>query len=308
MVFNVKTKKPKNGKTVFLFLSFWIFGFLGACLAASQPAGEADQQISDFSISGYEDKGKKSWDISGKSADIFTEVVKLKDVDGNLYGKEENVNLTAKTGDFNKTDGKVHLEKDVVITTSKGAKLTTNSMDWDRKNQVVTTEDKVNIEKDNIAIVGTGAHGEQSLKKVALNKDVRVDINSEKDSLKELALKDKIIITCDGQLIVDYEKNIASFNDNVKVEKLDLIIYSDKMDLYFMTGDNSAKADKTTKSMANSIDKIIASGNVKIVRGENISYSQEAIYTALDKKVVLSGHPKLVFYSTEEFKNASFGN
>ncbi len=107
---------------------------------------------------------------------------------------------------------------------------------------------------------------------------------------------------------MDYEKNIASFNDNVKVEKLDLIIYSDKMDLYFVTGDNSAKADKTTKSMANSIDKIIASGNVKIVRGENISYSQEAIYTALDKKVVLSGHPKLVFYSTEEFKNASFGN
>lgn len=286
----------------FVFTLFFLYS--NPVFSATAPQ-ESDQQINDFSLSGYEDKGKKSWDISGKSADIFTDVVKLKDVDGNLYGKEENVNLTAKTGDFNKTDGKVHLEKDVVITTSKGAKLTTNSMDWDRKNQVVTTEDKVNIEKDNIAIVGTGAHGEQSLKKVALNKDVRVDINP---ATQKVAAKDKIIITCDGQLIVDYEKNIASFNDNVKVEKLDLIIYSDKMDLYFVTGDNSAKADKTTKSMANSIDKIIASGNVKIVRGENISYSQEAIYTALDKKVVLSGHPKLVFYSTEEFKNASFGN
>lgn len=286
----------------FVFTLFFLYS--NPVFSATAPQ-ESDQQINGFSLSGYEDKGKKSWDISGKSADIFTDVVKLKDVDGNLYGKEENVNLTAKTGDFNKTDGKVHLEKDVVITTSKGAKLTTNSMDWDRKNQVVTTEDKVNIEKDNIAIVGTGAHGEQSLKKVALNKDVRVDINP---ATQKVAAKDKIIITCDGQLIVDYEKNIASFNDNVKVEKLDLIIYSDKMDLYFVTGDNSAKADKTTKSMANSIDKIIASGNVKIVRGENISYSQEAIYTALDKKVVLSGHPKLVFYSTEEFKNASFGN
>ena len=65
---------------------------------------------------------------------------------------------------------------------------------------------------------------------------------------------------------------------------------------------------KTYNLDYNSINKIIASGNVKIVRGENISYSQEAIYTALDKKVVLSGHPKLVFYSTEEFKNASFRN
>jgi len=140
-------------------------------------AEESGQQISDFSLSGYEDKGKKSWDIAGKSADIFKDVVKLKDVNGNLYSQDDNVNLTAKSGDFNKTDGKVHLEDDVVIKTSSGAKLTTDSMDWDRKKQLVTTEDKVNISKDNIAIVGTGALGEQSLKQVSLNKDVRVDIN-----------------------------------------------------------------------------------------------------------------------------------
>ncbi len=62
-----------------------------------------------------------------------------------------------------------------------------------------------------------------------------------------------------------------------------------------------------TSVINSSIDKIIARGNVKIVRGENISYSDEAIYSGTDKKIVLSGKPKLVIYSAEDI-NASFGN
>ncbi|HTZ10957.1 MAG TPA: LPS export ABC transporter periplasmic protein LptC, partial [Candidatus Margulisiibacteriota bacterium] len=127
---------------------------------------ESDQQISDFSLAGYGEKGKKSWDISGKSADIFSEVVKLDSVVGNLYGKEENVKLTAKRGDFNKNDGKVHLEQDVVVTTSSGAKLTTDSLDWDRKNQLVSTNDTVNVQRENMFTVAKGAKGEPNLKKV----------------------------------------------------------------------------------------------------------------------------------------------
>ncbi|MDD3087152.1 MAG: LPS export ABC transporter periplasmic protein LptC [Candidatus Omnitrophica bacterium] len=293
-----------------IYIVLFLFFSLASPVFANVLPDQAAQQISDFSLVGYEEKGKKSWDISGRSADIFTEVVKLKDVNGNLYGKDEDVNLTAKKGDFNKEDGKVSLREDVVITTSGGAKLTTDSMDWDRKNQVVTTKDRVNIDKDNINIVGIGAYGEPGLNKMALNKDIRVDINplSPEDSLDDIVLKDRVVITCDGSMEVDYGKNIASFNINVRVERPDIIIYSDKMDIYFTAGDNSAKSIKTTESMAGSIDRIVASGNVRIVRGDNVSYSQEAVYTAQDKRIVLNGRPRLVFYSTEEFKNASFGN
>jgi lipopolysaccharide export system protein LptA len=136
-----------------------------------------------------------------------------------------------------------------------------------------------------------------------------VDINPvNSKGADDLMMKDKVIITCDGELVVDYDKNIASFYDNVKVERPDLIIYSDKMDLYFARGADGAAATKTDKSMASSIDRIVASGNVKIVRGENISYSETAEYKALEKKIILSGRPKLIFYSTGELKDASFGN
>ena len=286
---------------------------------------ESDQQINDFSLVGYGEKGKKSWDLSGKSADIFNEVVKLKKVVGNLYGKEENINLTAERGDFNKNDGKVHLEQDVVITTSSGTKMTTDSLDWDRKNQLVTTKDPVNIQRDNMVIVAQGAKGETNLKKVNLEKDVRLDINpalakeNQSDTVSKdgvnPANKEKIIITCDGPLEVDYDKNIATFNNNVKVDRQDTVIYSDKMDVYFIvsnkeekTAKENSEVNKNQELMNSKIDKIVARGNVKVVRGENVSYSDEAIYSAKDKKIVLTGKPKLIISSTESISNASFGN
>ncbi|MEW6100939.1 MAG: LPS export ABC transporter periplasmic protein LptC [Candidatus Omnitrophota bacterium] len=270
---------------------------------------ESDQQIGDFSLAGYGEKGKKSWDICGKTADIFDEIVKLKSVIGNLYGVDENIQLTADRGDFNKKDGKVHLEQNVIITTSSGAKLCTESLEWDRKAQVVSTEELVNIERNNMVAAATGARGEPNLNKVSLEKNVRLDISPAGQSAPEpgaSGVKEKIIITCDGPLEIDYEKNIAVFKNNVKVERADSVIYSDIMHVYFSRGkdDPIAKAGIT----ASSINRIVAKGNVRVVRGENVSYSEEAVYTAEDRKIILSGRPRLVIYSTEDLKDASFGN
>ena len=297
---------------VFVFINLTTSVF---CAEAQKTEIESDQQISDFSLAGYGEKGKKNWDLSGKSADIFAEVVKLNDVVGNLYGKEEDIKLTARRGDFNKVDGKVHLEQDVVITTSSGTKLTTDSLDWDRKNQLVTTQDAVNIQRDNMVTVARGAKGEPNLKKVALEKEVKVDVNPVAQG-QDAGLKEKIMITCDGPLEIDYEKNIASFNNNVKVERTDSTIYSDKMDIFFIASNKTDReaenaqgaSDKTSSFMGSKIDKIIARGNVKVVRGENISYSDEAIYTASDRKITLNGRPRLIIYSSEGLKDASFGN
>ncbi|MBM3249383.1 MAG: LPS export ABC transporter periplasmic protein LptC [Candidatus Omnitrophica bacterium] len=303
------------------FIRSWIFaaGFFLPALAFSFAAGSgastsetSDQQISDFSLAGYGEKGKKNWDLSGKTADIFTEVVKLNEVVGNLYGKEEDIRLTAERGDFNKTDGKVHLEENVVITTSSGTKLTTDALDWDRKNQLVTTDDIVNIKRENMVVVASGARGEPNLKKVALEKDVRLDINPEEPAGdKASAVKEKITITCDGPLDIDYEKSMATFNNNVKVEREDSTIYSDKMDVFFSSSKEKKEAPaaggpgkeegEAGSFMGNKIERIVARGNVKVVRGENVSYSEEAIYSAQDKKLTLTGRPKLIIYSTEGF-------
>lgn len=284
--------------TLFLILALLTFN----AFAQDSQMQESDQQISDFSLTGYAEKGKKSWDISGKSADIFDNIIKLKDVIGNLYGEKEDIKLTADKGDFDKVEGKVHLEQNVVITSSGGTKLTTDSLDWDRKNQLVNTEDPVKITRDNMVTTGKGAKAHPNLNQVTLEKEVRVDINPVSREGKTVDDKEKTIITCDGSLEIDYAKNIATFNNNVKVDTHGNLIYSDIMDVYFSTSSNdkSKESDKSSLFGGAEIEKIVCRGNVKIVHGQNVSYSEEATYTAADKKIVLTGRPKLIIYSTEE--------
>ncbi|MFA5114561.1 MAG: LPS export ABC transporter periplasmic protein LptC [Candidatus Omnitrophota bacterium] len=284
---------------------------------------ESAQQINEFSLAGYGEKGKKTWDLSAHSADIFDNIVKLKEITGNLYGDSEDIALSARKGDFDKVNSRVHLEDEVVITSSGGARLTTDSLDWDRKKQVVSTKELVNIEKGNMVTSGRGATGNTDLKRVNLNEDVKVEITQEEKAPSPSDKKvggEKITITCDGALEVDYEKNVAVFNKNVKVVRHDLEIDSDTMEVYFIpsrkdaeggfsgTGEKAAGAgDMSAAAMGNSIDRIIARGNVRIVRGDNVSYSDEAMYSSLDKKITLLGKPRLIIYSAEEL-NAPAGN
>ena len=311
----------------FIFVTVFIFCVFSIGAAEDQTASsvssvvedeaapqESDQTISDFSLAGYGEKGKKTWDLAGKTADIFVDVVKLSDVVGNLYGKEEDIRLTADQGDFNKVDGKVHLEDNVVITTSTGTKMLTNSLDWDRKNQQVNTEDVVCIKRDTMVATAKGAWGNPTLKTVSLKKNVRLDILTPEKG-KEPTEKDKITITCDGPLEIDYAQNLAKFKDNVKVDREDSQIYSDTMDVYFISGSSQDKETGKAKEgaspvgmMGSKIDKMVAKGHVRIIRGENVSTSEEAIYSAADKKLTLMGKPELMIYSTEGLSGAPAGN
>jgi hypothetical protein len=88
------------------------------------------------------------------------------------------------------------------------------------------------------------------------------------------------------------------------------------MDVYFTSpGKTNAEPKDTNEGAkmpqimgASKIDKIVARGNVKVVQGENVSYSEEAIYNASDRKIVLKGRPKLIIYSEKDLQDASFGN
>jgi len=261
---------------------------------------EAEQNLADFNLSGFSDKGKKSWEISGKSADIFSEIVKIKDLTARLYRDEEDIELKAKEADFNKTSGFLNLKNDVVITTTKGATLTTDTLNWDRTKQIISTKDRVDIQRQNIIASALGAFAQTDLKKVNLEKAVSVQINPKDSDI--LNSNNKITITCDGPMEIDYEKNIAIFYNNVKVVKEDIQIYSERLEVYFL------KEKAETTKLQNQIKNIIASGNVRIIKGDNISFSQEAIYEPEEKKLILKGSPRLIIYPEEEEINATFGN
>ena len=121
------------------------------------------------------------------------------------------------------------------------------------------------------------------------------------------------MITCEGPLQVDYQKGLATFSQNVKVDLGDSQIYSDTMEVFFASGQvkgEDAKtplADISAEAAQSKISKIIARGSVRVVRGVNVSYSDEAVYSAAEAKLTLSGRPKLVIISAEQL-DAPTGN
>lgn len=281
------------GTIVFLFI---MTGLAWASGSGMSSTGSDPQQMLDFNLAGYGAQGQKTWEVEGASMDILGDNINISDMRAKLYGNAENMTLTADSGQFDKQTGIVHLRDNVHAITESGAHLKTDVLDWYQTEQRITSDDKVKITRDNITAVALGMEAQSDFKEASFDKDVVLTLTEKKDDegnvIKESGSLGvgQMVITCDGPLELSYEKQKAVFYNNVKVdggvEKGQM--YADQMTVFFNT---------TSKQM----EKMEAKGHVKIVRGENISYSESAVFFGAEKKVVLSGRPKLVIFTEEGF-------
>jgi len=234
------------------------------------------EQVQSFSISGFSESGTKAWQVEGKSADILSSAIDLTDINADSFSDQTKVNLKADEGVFDRTTNNILLKKNVRIVTDEGTKLNTESLDWNAKQERISTKDRVYIKRAEMDADGIGASALPNLKKAQLNEDVTV------------ATKDpEALITCDGPLEVDYENNVAFFNENVKLVDKETTIDTDKATAYFDPKDRI-------------LTKVFCQGNVKIVRGKDVTYSEELTYLPGEGRVILTGRPKIVIQSAEQ--------
>ncbi|OGX35972.1 MAG: LPS export ABC transporter periplasmic protein LptC [Omnitrophica WOR_2 bacterium RIFCSPHIGHO2_02_FULL_52_10] len=271
---------------ILLFLFFMVFNSY-----VTVSAQEPEQKFQGFNLQGYDRNGETAWDVNGDTADIVGQEIILSNVDANSFG-EQKMNLTAKTGVVNQTSGQIHLEKDVVITSEDGKQLTTDTLNWNRDEDLVTTEDDVMITDERMMATGTGMRARPGLKTARINEDVTVMIDTE-PKLKEESKR--LTITSDGPMEIDQARALATFEDNVVAVQEDRTLKADRMEIYFDT-------------KMNQIDKMICIGNVSILQGGNQSFAQRAVYTAKEQKLVLTGRPKLILLTEGGNLFAASGN
>ena len=201
-------------------------------------------KIMSFNLEGLTDKGAKNWDVKGDSAESISEnQVKLNNIEAKAYGEDSQAVITADKGIYDKAKNNVTLDTNVKAT-------------------IESTQSGAKSLFDMPAPGTPGANPKKT---------------------GRAAKKTKTVITCDGDVLFDYQNNHVYFNKNVKV----------------VSEDGSIDADKITINLntaTRKIEEIIAEGNVKMVRGENVTYSEKATYVEADKKVALTGQPKLVIY------------
>ena len=245
--------------------------------AAEMPQGEelsAGEKVKVFSISGFSNSGKKTWEMHGKSADIFSDIIDLYNINADSYGDNVKVSLKADKGVFNRKTNDIKLTSNVRIVTDEGTALSADTLSWDAKEGFVYTDERVFIKRKEMDIAGTGALSRHSLKLAQLDHDINVDLKNP-----------PAVITCDGPLEVDYEKNIAYFNNNVKVVDKETSIKTDKAIAYFEPKKKSLKM-------------VFCQGNVIIERGEDITYAKQLTYLPGEGRLMLEGRPKIVIRGT----------
>ncbi len=236
---------------------------------------DVDQKITAFSISGTT-KAKKKWSIEGESADVLnSNIIKLKSITGRCYLKDDIITITADEGKFNRESNKVQLSENVIAKTENGVTLKTEHLNWNAEKEYIWTDDFVEITRDKIKITGYGASGYSTLEKVKLDKNIKINIEP------------SAVITCDGPLQTDYNKGIGYLDSNVKVIDKAGKLIADKAKVYF---------DKKDQR----IIKVVAIGNVKIKKNNDITFSHRVTYFVDDMKVILTGKPKLLVYSSKD--------
>ncbi len=236
-------------------------------------------KVYSFSFAKYASDGEKEIEIEGDSANILTQTVFLSNVVAKAYAEETPVTITADQGDYNKATGKVHLQKNVVATTEDGTRLLTEALDIHPTNRVMETEVQAEVKKENINVEGVGARGDSNLKKVEFKKEVTVVIQD-----PENQTGGQTVITCDGPLTIDYEKNIAHFKDHVIAKDARGKLTGDTMDVYY-------------NRVTHRVSKIVALGNVVIENPDgNKTYSDNVIYLAEEGRVILGGDAEAIYF------------
>jgi LPS export ABC transporter protein LptC len=247
---------------------------------AAKFSEQKPQKVLSFSFTKYTTEGQREIEIEGDSADILSNTVQLMNVMAKAYAEEVPVTVTADRGNYDKKKNKIHLEKNVVATTDDGTRLVTEALDMSPSEHVVETDLPTQVKKDNINVEGTGARAETNLKKVKFQKNVTVIVQNTED--KEVG---PTTITCDGPLVVDYEKNIAHFRDNVVAQDSRGKLTADTMDVYY-------------NRVSRRVSKIVSAGDVVIENPDgNKTYSDSVIYLADEGRIILGGDTEALYFS-----------
>ncbi len=248
--------------------------------ATEKPTEQKPQKVFSFSFTKYTPEGQREIEIEGDSADILSNTVQLMNVMAKAYAEEVPVTVTADRGNYDKKQNKIHIEQNVVATTDDGTRLMTEALDMHPSEHIVETDLPTQVKKDNINVEGTGARADTQLKKVKFQKNVTVVIQNpdEKES-------GPTTITCDGPLVIDYEKNIAHFKDNVVAQDSRGKLTADTMDVYY-------------NRVSRRVSRIVAAGDVVIMNPDgNKTYSDSVIYLADEGRIILGGDTEALYFS-----------
>ncbi len=256
---------------------------------------ETGQQMSGFTLTGYKEDGSKRWVLHGEDASADGPIVTIRRPDAIGYDPGRTAYLKASAAQVNQTNRHVRLEHDVTVHTSDGLWLTSPVLHWIPDQNQMVTDQPVRIETDHMLLRGRGARGLTQLKQATIFQDIELVLNpSDHDrstptggipgqTATRAGAGQQVIITCDGPLAFDYERNVATFHRNVHVKDPNGDLYSDTLVAYLNQNTHTIRYAEAT-------------GHVRIHQHQNTAVSERAVYEPAIGTITLVGTPSLLIY------------
>jgi LPS export ABC transporter protein LptC len=104
-------------------------------------------------------RGRRTWELQAKQIQQYQDqnLMILEDVKVTFHSKDGRVFIVSgKEGKFHQNSKNMELAGDVMLTSSDGYRLRTQSVSYDHLKKRVTTPDPVEIEGDQMRLVGEG--------------------------------------------------------------------------------------------------------------------------------------------------------
>jgi lipopolysaccharide export system protein LptA len=91
------------------------------------------------------------------------------------------------------------------------------------------------------------------------------------------------------RLVSDTTNNQAEFLGNVRASQGQTLITADSLKLFFVSQSEAGQAEAGQGSMAQSLEKLVATGNVEIKFDNRLAVARQAVYITAQRMLVLTG-------------------
>lgn len=166
-----------------------------------------------------------------------------------------------------------------IVALGKGYELRTEVLSYQHQKRIIYSTAPFSLVGDTIRLAGHGMRFDLDSGRLNVQEKVRADTIS---PVGVNTSATPIHIVSD-MMMADSKGMWAEFIGNAVATQKDLVIKAERLKIFYVS-DGGVAAD------SNSIKKIIADGNVKIVTGTKTATADHAEYTAADHILVLTGN------------------
>ena len=259
------------------------------------------QEIYGLYLPNYDDNGKEVSVVRGaytifldnkiyKITKPEIEIAGDSNNDGNNYQLKAVV-ITADFGEMDKTNNKGFLYGNVITRLGEDLEIYTEDFTYSPEDNTVTTDGSVTVKGERMKVTGTGFEISLPDAKASIKNDPEMEIISNKDEVFLFSnnggsanrnIAENIFIRASGDLVFENKKKLATFHDNVRISRSKSTVFADKLSVPF-------------DSKLESMEQVIASGNVLASDGEKNAKGETLTWNSEEEIAILEDDPVAEF-------------